>query len=286
MAEDVVEHTIAAPRAEPETLVEPLRPHEHPRVYRWRFGVAYLVLAVLAGVGVGLAVMLIERPDERGNVAWSDWKPSGREASYANQIADHIGPMYRLGQGGQPIAAIAREPSFEGVPVEAVVIQDQAPYRASRPNIEGPTQTSNTVMFVLCAFGPQCSLDEQSAQSTAVQTLLQRQALELSLYTFRYVDGADSTLVVLPPRLGANPEDPSDDIRTALYLRKKDFGRELSQPISQTLVTSSDGEVGQLGRTEALTVARLTDPKVFRYEPIQLPTGEVMLGLVPVNTRR
>lgn len=285
MAEDVVEHTIAAPRAEPEPLVAPRRQREHPRVYRWRFGLAYLVLAALAGAGVGIAIMLLDRPDAE-RVAWSEWQPTGREASYADQIAERVAPGYRLGTGGQPIAIVAREPSLQGVPVEAVVIQDQAPYRASRPNIEGPIRTPNTVMYVLCAFGPQCSMSAEAASSEQAQLLLQRAALELSLYTFKYVEGAESTLVVLPPDLGENVQDPSDDTNTTLFLQKKDFGRQLSRPLTQTLTPTGPNGSAQLGNREALLVNGLAAPNLFQYEPIQLPTGEVMMGLVPFNTRR
>lgn len=287
MAEDVVEHTIAAPRAEPESIVEPVRPREHPRVYRWRFGIAYLVLAVLAGVGVGVAVMLVERPEDRAGAAWSEWKPVGRETSYADQIADFVGKGYRLENGSQLAAVIASQPRVDtstSVPVQAVVIQNQSALPSADPDVEiVPTQ--DTVMYTLCGLGAQCSIG-QGTPSAERLSLLRREALELSLYTFKYVDGADSTIVLLPPNLGENAQDPADDQAVALFLQKKDFSRELSRPVRDTLLLAAPPQVAELDAREALIVDRLTDPNIFQYQFEQVQTGGAILILAPVNARR
>lgn len=287
MAEDVVEHTIAAPRAEPESIVEPVRAREHPRVYRWRFGIAYLVLAVLAGVGVGVAVMLVERPEDRAGPAWSEWKPVGRETSYADQIADFVGKGYRLENGSQLAAVIASQPRVDtstSVPVQAVVIQNQSALPSADPDVEiVPTQ--DTVMYTLCGLGAQCSIG-QGTPSAERLSLLRREALELSLYTFKYVDGADSTIVLLPPNLGENAQDPADDQAVALFLQKKDFSRELSRPVRDTLLLAAPPQVAELDAREALIVDRLTDPNIFQYQFEQVQTGGAILILAPVNARR
>jgi hypothetical protein len=286
VAEDVVEHTIAVPRAEPESLVEPIRSREHPRVYRWRFGVAYLVLAVLAGAGVGVAVMLLDRPEERAGPAWSEWKPTGRETSYPDQIADFVGNGYRLPSGSQLAAVIASTPtvSSTNVPVQAVVIQNQSALPSAAPDIEiVPTQDS--VMYTLCGLGPQCSIAEGEPSAERLQ-LLRREALELSLYTFKYVDGAASTIVLLPPNLGENAEDTSDDEAVALFLQKKDFSRELAQPVRNTLLLATPPQIAELNAREELIVDRLTDPNIFQYQFEQVQTGGAILILAPVNARR
>ena len=289
MAEDVVEHTIAVPRAESESLVEPIRPREHPRVYRWRFGIAYLVLAVLAGAGVGVAVMLLDRPEERAGAAWSEWKPTGRETSYADQIADFVGKGYRLENGTQLAAVIASQPRVNtstNVPVQAVVIQNQSALPSAEPDIEiVPTQ--DTVMYTLCGLGAQaqCSLGDGQLSNEHLQ-LLRREALELSLYTFKYVEGAASTIILLPPGLGENAEDPSDDQTIALFLLKKDFRRELAQPVRNTLLLASPPQIAELNAREELIVDRLTDPNIFQYQFDQVQTGGAILILAPVNARR
>lgn len=287
MAEDVVEHTIAAPRAEPETLVEPIRPHEHPRVHRWRFAVAYLVLAVLAGVGVGLAVMLLDRPEDQTGPAWSDWKPVGHQASYPDQIADFVGEGYRNTNGRQLAGVVASEPRVtnqtEFVPVQNLFIQNESALPSASPDVD-VIGVQDTVMYVLCGFGLQCSIAEGEPSSERLM-LLRREALELALYTFRYVDGAESVIVVLPTDLGQNVDDPADDQRFALFLEKKHFGRELGQPVSRTLPLATPPQANALDERETRTVERMTDPSIFQYEFQQAQTGGAVMILAPINAR-
>ena len=287
MAEDVVEHTLTAARAEPEALVEPRRPREQPRIHRWRFGIAYLALAVVAGLGVGVTILLYERPADPAEPAWSSWRPVGRETSYPDQIADYVGQRYRLPSGRQ-LAVVAASPprvtTGEAVPVQAVVIQNQSALPSAAPEIEY-VRTNNTIMYELCGLGQQCSISEGEPNTEQFQ-LLRREALELSLYTFKYVEGAESTIVMLPPNLGEDLEDASDDEAMALFLQKKDFARELAQPVRNTLLRATAPTIARLNPREDLVVTRLTDPNIFQYQFQQAPTGGALVLLAPVNTRR
>jgi hypothetical protein len=283
VAEDVVEHTVAAPLAEPEPLVEPRRSREQPRFYRWRFGVAYLALAVAAGVGVGLAIMIYQRPAEPEGPAWSAWQPTGRETSYADQIADFVAKRYRLESGSQLAGVLAGPPSVQNVPVQAVAIENRSAVANAQPEIE-IFETGNSVMYTLCGLGPQCSIREGEPSEERMQ-LLRGEALELSLYTFKYVDGADSAIVLLPPNLG-DPDDPEDDAAAAIFLRKQDFSRELSQPLRQTLTRESPPVVTEFDPREGLIVDRLTEQNLFQYDYQQAPTGGVIIVLAPLTARR
>ena len=78
MAEDVREQTPAVPAPSSEPLVErPPAGHEQRAAYGLRFGLAYLVLAVVAGVAIGAAVLLLGRPGKEAAPEWSRWKPTG-----------------------------------------------------------------------------------------------------------------------------------------------------------------------------------------------------------------
>jgi hypothetical protein len=284
VAEDVVDHTVAAPRAEPEPLVEPRRPREHPRIYRWRFGIAYLALAAAAGVGVGLAIMIFQRPAEAEEPAWSSWQPTGRETSYADQIAEYVASRYRLESGEQVAPVLAGPPIVESLPVQAVAIENRSAVPNARPQIE-IFETGNSVMYTFCGLGgPNCAI-QQGQQSDEQMRLLRREALELSLYTFKYVEEADSTIVLLPPNVG-DPEDPQDDTAAALFLRKQDFGRELGQPLRQTLAEERPPAVAEFDPREALIVDRLTEQNLFLYGFQQVPTGGAMIVLSPLTARR
>jgi len=57
----------------------------------------------------------------------------------------------------------------------------------------------NTVAYNLCGIGGKnCSIGT-GAPSTDRLLLLRREALELALYTFKYLGGTDNVLAVLPP---------------------------------------------------------------------------------------
>ena len=56
---------------------------------------------------------------------------------------------------------------------------------------------SKSMQYVLCGLGESCSIAHGEA-SEARHMLLRRQALELALYTFKYVDGIESVAIFLP----------------------------------------------------------------------------------------
>ena len=269
MAEDVVEHTLPAARAEPEALVEPRRPREQPRIHRWRFGIAYLALAVVAGLGVGVTILLYERPADPAEPAWSSWRPVGRETSYPDQIADYVGQRYRLPSGRQ-LAVVAASPprvtTGDAVPVQAVVIQNQSALPSAAPEIEY-VRTNNTIMYELCGLGQQCSISEGESNTERFQ-LLRREALELSLYTFKYMESIESVVTLLPPR--------GEETR-AIYLRRQAFKNALERPLNRTLMSTpphTSASIMDAGLVDQLTAHR-EFPAYFQ----RVSNGSVMLRL-------
>ena len=283
MAEDLArEQPVDVPETPEATHVA--RAPAREGQFRFRFAFAYLGLAVVAGVAIGLTVILADRPAEETHVAWSPWVPTGRQTSYPEQIAQHVARGYRLPSGSQLAAVIAGPPAVQDVPVQAVIIRHDSPV----PNVPSENEiveTGNSVMYTLCGLGRQCSIAEGEPSPERLQ-LLQREALELSLYSFKYVDGVESTIVLLPPNLGEDAQDPSDDVAIALFFEKKDFRRELSRPVRQTLLSPTPPQGAELDPREGLVVDRLTDPNLFQYEFQQIQTGGAILVLAPINARR
>ena len=102
-----------------------------------------------------------------------------------------------------------------------------------------------------------------------------REALELALYTFKYVDGVDSVIVFMPVNLG-DPATEQDDTSTALFLAR--HRRRASRPLQLTLA----GQAGTvIDPAEGLMVDSLTRPRHYLYD-IQ-PTQDLgaVLRLVP-----
>jgi hypothetical protein len=242
--------------------------------HRFRFGFAYLVLAAALGAAVGTFVLLLGRPDDKP-VPWSSWRPSGSGAFQIPEIVEHVTSRYRNANGRQLLVAIARPPSIvDGenfIPVSGVA--RRAPVVRSQSDLAF-TPLDNSVMFLLCGDGSQrCSLSGEP--SNARGQLVRREALELALYTFKYVGDVESILTFMPPASGTTSS-------TALFYRRSDLAAQLDRPLGQTLPPRPVVRTLDLGLMERTIVDRLTLPHLFRTEPTQAQDGSVLLMLEPV----
>jgi hypothetical protein len=254
-------------------LTSPGRQAPDGRTHRFRFGIAYLVLAGVVGAAVGTFILLMDRPADR-QVAWSSWQPAEKGGFRIQEIASHVGQQYRLGDGRQMLVAIPGAPSIangEGrIPLAGVA--RRAPIVRSRADLAF-TPVNNGLMYLLCGGGtPRCSLPGQTSQERG--RLVRRQALELALYTFKYVDGIESVLTFMPPASG------SEDTH-ALFLQKSDLATQLGRPLTHTLRARATLRPGDMDPIEGIMVDRLTLPHLFRTEPTQAQDGSVILVLDP-----
>ena len=73
-------------------------------------------------------------------------------------------------------------------------------------------------MYILCGAGgpPNCTINAGKPTEERAE-VLRREALELALYTFRYVDHTDSVLISFPPK----------DVRYVMYFKKGDLSDQL-----------------------------------------------------------
>jgi hypothetical protein len=244
--------------------------------YRMRFGIIYVLLAAVVGAGLGAFVVLASRPAPPEEAAWSSWRPEGRENAFPVEIAEHVGSQYRLPSGKQLVGVIAGPAEVQELPIRAVVIQHDASTPTKEDDVE-VIEVGNSVMYNLCGVGQKCSIAEgQPSQERA--RLLRREALELALYTFKYVDDVDSVITLLPVNLG-DPNTEEDDTSTALFLEKKNFGRQLSAPLTRTLI----GEAKmKLDPVEGQTVDSLTRPNHYLYDIQPTQDLSAILRLIPV----
>ena len=119
---------------------------------------------------------------------------------------------------------------------------------------------------------------EQWAADRARHTLLRREALELALYTFKYVDGVDSVTVFLPPPAGTGTtQSPA----TAVLLEKGDIGPEISKPLSQTLAPLTPS-VGTIKAGELQTLNRITRSRLYQFQYTQAQDLSAVLVLDPI----
>lgn len=244
--------------------------------YRFRFGVIYVLLAAVVGAGVGTFVVLATRPGPPESAAWSSWQPEGSNEASAKQIADHVSKRYRLPSGNQLAVALVGPPEVQDVAVRAIAVRpDTSRGQAEESDID-IVDTRRSIMYILCGLGEQCSIPEGEASPERHQ-LLRREALELSLYTFKYLDGVESVVTFLPPAPKADAGSG-----TTLFLEKSEVGDELRRPLNQTLLRAEPPELGEIDTIELGHIDRLTRPRVFQYEFQQTQEGSAILVLTPV----
>ena len=116
------------------------------------------------------------------------------------------------------------------------------------------------VLYRLCGLGPKCAIDRGKA-STSRHLLLRREALELALYSFRYLD-VDQAVVFMPPKKG---EDPTQ----ALFFRRSDVGPAIDQPLRATLAPRAPSVKSVTKSPDAGLVNQLTSRTLYKFSLTQ-----------------
>ena len=247
--------------------------------YRTRFALIYVALALLAGIGVAAFVVVMKKPDPAPAPKWSAWQPSGSETAQVRQIADQIAKSYRMKKGGQQlVAALPSAPKVTGstgdVAVSAIAVRPDTSTGKKEENEIDVVPASHSFQYILCGLGANCSIKGGKA-STARHALLRREALELALYTFKYVPDIDSVSVFLPPR----PDGASS--ATSVFLKRSDVKEQLSHPLADSIGVKTPA-IGGMPKRELALVNRITEPRLYSYEYQQAQDGSAVLIYDPV----
>jgi hypothetical protein len=217
------------------------------------------VTGVLGGLAVGaivLAVVILANHTHGGGSApqWSSWQPPDGGNQGAREIADHIAPFYRISAADQldvvtvlnltnpntVSASSASGTSNNGL--EVAVRPDPSSSQVSLLN-------GNTIAYNLCGTGTTNCAIGQGTPSSDRLLLLRREALELALYSFKYLGSVDNVVAILPPghtqatsRLTATPPSPASSkgsstqtLDIAVLFVKGELTPWLRQPLAQTL---------------------------------------------------
>lgn len=242
------------------------------RPYHRRFTLIYFVLAAVAGAAVAVfAGIALDGGRTSQSVlpggaatisGWSSWAPSNSGVPAIQEIANHVSSTYRrtaadqlvvvngdlpyvaeqLGASGTPTLSKAPISSF-AVPV----MQDGQPAYA--------VDNRTAVEYQMCGTGPSCSIPGQASDARGL--LLQREALELALYSFQYLP-VDVVVALYPPAPGELP-------KYALYFQRADFSKQLSEPLAATLSNARSLLPGSMPRADVRSVKALVQPRVFGY---------------------
>jgi hypothetical protein len=244
--------------------------------YHFRFSLVYALLAAVAAASIAALVVVITRPDAAKAQNWSKFEPSGSAIARTRQIATRVSGEYKL-QAGHKLAAVVPSPlqttrflqgdsgpvSVE-VPISTLAVQ---PDVSTGKHEEGDYKLFNaatTVAYQMCGFGTtaqNCAIT--GTATNARGQLLRREALELALYTLKYVPNTNAVLTYLPPR--ADQAAPP----TSVLVARSDVKDVLDQPLTETLTPKSM----TLGDTPAdfTAVDQITLPRLYTYDYQTLP---------------
>ena len=224
--------------------------------YAKRFGLVYLLLAIVVGIAAGTTINLV-RGGGREHSPWSEWKPTAPPELRPKEIANRVASAYRL-QNGRPLVDVVTGDPFESVITEIVTPAVGAGFGRDTPVYD----PSRMRMFVLCGQGKNCSVP--GTPSVERTLLLHREAVELALYTFKYVD-TDGVVEFLPGTARTRPN-------LAFFFRRSEVEPFLSHPLRSTLPRGPRSP-------SAERVDRLALEHMYRFELQQAQSGGGLLVL-------
>jgi hypothetical protein len=286
-----VAEDVAAGSASRPAVARPSRAERaHSSAYYFRFTLAYTLLAMLAVGGVGALVLVLLRHDAARKPAWSTFKPTGSSVAMERQIATKVSAEYKGSTASRlvtvfpsPLVAPQLVQSSSGqqqavqVPISLIAVQPDTSTGQHEQGDFSFYHPESTVAYSMCGFGnslQNCGVSTVSAASPA--ELLHREALELALYTLKYVPGTDAVVAYLPPP--ANPNAAA----TALFISRKDLGPNLHLPLVRTL-KPQEVLLGT-GVPDKGHVAALTRARVYTTSYQTLPgEGTAALELTPTT---
>jgi hypothetical protein len=242
------------------TRYTPRETHGHETKFR----MTYAILGGVALAALAAAVIFIAAGKPPKPPQWSAWKPTASGDDALGQIAEHVGPGYRLPTGAQLVAVEGGPAEVQGLPVKIVLVR-------SPSNVA--LADGKSAIYSLCGLGKFCSI-KAGKPSVERELLLQREALELSLYTFRYVHDVKQVVVMLPPKPGTKPSH-------AMFFSRNDVKPQLESPLATTLSTRPPS-IGALKRGAARNfIISHTNNQLYKYVLAQAQDASVLLELSP-----
>jgi hypothetical protein len=255
-APDGTPNLIELPPDAPQRAVS-LSAHTGPSQFRNRFGFLLGALGgavIVAAVVAAIVIRSGGTPDEGLYANWSSWRPQDRSITGGGaEIATHVGPQYHLGDGKQLVSVTASPLQVSDISLDV----------ALRP--QGGTihvfSGRHAIRYTFNGLGPGGSI-LGGKPSTARHQLLRREALELALYSFRYLPDVDMVVTLLPPAPPKKGDDPTKPPPVqAVFYRPGDLRQELLVPLGETVPANAPkpetigGEEGK--RVDALTLSNL-----------------------------
>ena len=257
---------------------------------RFRWAIIALLVAGIAAVvaAVTLSVSGGQRATAgSAGATWSAWHPPDGGLSGAQEIADYVAPYYRATPAYQLAVVTAVNLNNPASPLEVVV-----PTNTSGSVL--PLPASTTVVYNLCGEGSaNCSIGV-GRPSPARLLLLRREALELALYTFRYIGATQAVVAILPPGytsqsctgvcVKSQHKPVTKSLDLALAFDRAELAPWLGKPLRTTLPETLPPSVAQMANApEAELVSVITARGLFAEKTASAQDGSTVISLTPLQ---
>jgi hypothetical protein len=274
-----------------------------------RFRVATVILFGLAMAAVVAAIVIGSSGRDSSSSSsqpWSLWKPTDSGNQGAREIADFLAPTYRISAANQldvitvvNLESQAAEQAAEQAQANGTTATAQSGLQvAVRPSAASSQVRllgGNTIAYNLCGIGGKNCAIGTGRPSTDRLLLLRRQALELALYTFKYLSGTDNVLAVLPPGHTAttntlSKQPPTSDassstkpVTIAVLFQRQELAPLLDHPLGLILPEEEPPTVAEMAKApEADLVAQATARGLFSEQLQQAQDGSSLMILAPL----
>lgn len=275
---------------------------EQPKPHSGKFLAVRVSLIALAVAALALAGVIALSPGSTrtASTPWSSYSPPDNGLQGAQDIADYIAPYYRASASQQLAVVTAVKLTSSSNPLQ-VAIPVTTPAGTTTTTGSGassaisyqPLPPSSTVLYNLCGTGSgNCSVGA-GRPSAARLLLLRREALELALYTFKYISGTQTVVAILPPGrttqgcTGICPQPQTTTttkpVNLAVAFDRQELSQLLAVPLRQTLPEYLPPTVSQIQHAqEAEVVSVVTARGMFSERVEQAQDGGSVVILSPM----
>ena len=259
-----------------------------PHSLRFLAVTAALVGIAIGAIGVAVAI-LVGNNSPGPQAKWSSWTPPDSGVGGERDIANAVAPLYRATAASQLAVVTVQNFSDTGTGTQVAL---RSPNDGTLSALSG-----TTAVFNLCGLGSNCAISSGKPSANRL-LLLRREALELSLYTFKYVHNVDNVVSILPPghavtvttaKLTAKPPDKAGaksktaPLYMAVAFQRRSLQPFLNRPLRETLPEQIPPTPTTIAAApEAELVSVLTAQALFKQQVIQAQDGSNVLVLDPL----
>ena len=279
-----------------------------PHAGRFRMVTALLVALGIGALVIAGAIAAGGRTSAPAAQKWSDWQPADHGTLGARDIADFVAPFYRIDNIHQlsvitvvnlesaAAAAAQQQAAASGTTSGGVASGLQVAVHPSPTSSQVSLLGGNTIAYNLCGEGGKNCAIGIGKPSTNRLLLLRREALELALYTFKYIDGTQNVVAILPPghtqqtstltkKLPRSNGSQSGNkpVDIAVLFVRQEIAPLLGHPLRLILPGQSPPTVAQMkDAPEAGLVDQLTARSLFSEQLQQAQDGSSLIVLNPL----